>query len=49
MTPTYLRKCRVINIKIAQGAKPGMGGLLPGRKVVPIIAEVRHVSVGTEL
>jgi glutamate synthase domain-containing protein 2/glutamate synthase domain-containing protein 1/glutamate synthase domain-containing protein 3 len=49
VTPTYLRKCRVINIKIAQGAKPGMGGLLPGRKVVPIIAEVRHVDVGTEL
>ena len=49
VTPTYLRKCRVINIKIAQGAKPGMGGLLPGRKVVPIIAAVRHVAVGTEL
>jgi glutamate synthase domain-containing protein 2/glutamate synthase domain-containing protein 3 len=49
VTPTYLRKCRVINIKVAQGAKPGMGGLLPGRKVVPIIAEVRHVDVGTEL
>jgi glutamate synthase domain-containing protein 2/glutamate synthase domain-containing protein 1/glutamate synthase domain-containing protein 3 len=49
VTPAYLRKCRVINIKIAQGAKPGMGGLLPGRKVVPIIAEVRHVDVGTEL
>ena len=49
VTPGYLRQCRVIQIKIAQGAKPGMGGLLPGRKVVPIIAEVRHVDVGTEL
>ncbi len=49
VTPAYLRKCRVIKIKVAQGAKPGMGGLLPGRKVVPIIAEVRHVDVGTEL
>ena len=48
VTPGYLRQCRVILIKVAQG-ETRHGGPSPGRKVVPIIAEVRHVDVGTEL
>ncbi|MBI4234903.1 hypothetical protein HY604_01230 [Candidatus Peregrinibacteria bacterium] len=38
-----------IQIKIGQGAKPGVGGHLPGTKVSPLIAEVRGVGLGQEL
>lgn len=37
---------RAIEIKLSQGAKPGLGGVLPGRKVTPEIAEARGVEVG---
>jgi glutamate synthase domain-containing protein 2 len=37
---------RAIEIKLSQGAKPGLGGVLPGRKVTPEIARVRGVEVG---
>lgn len=39
---------RMIEIKLSQGAKPGHGGVLPGAKVTPEIAEARGVSVGTD-
>jgi len=37
---------KMIEIKLAQGAKPGKGGILPGAKVTPEIAEARGVPVG---
>ncbi len=37
---------RAIEIKLSQGAKPGMGGVLPGAKVTPEIAEIRGVRIG---
>ncbi|NNE70028.1 MAG: FMN-binding glutamate synthase family protein, partial [Rhodothermales bacterium] len=37
---------RMIEIKLSQGAKPGHGGILPGRKVTPEIAKIRSVPVG---
>ncbi len=39
---------KMIEIKLSQGAKPGHGGMLPGRKVTPEIAEARHVPVGVD-
>jgi glutamate synthase domain-containing protein 2/glutamate synthase domain-containing protein 1/glutamate synthase domain-containing protein 3 len=42
VTAEYLANAREIQIKIAQGAKPGEGGQLPGHKVNEIIARVRH-------
>ncbi|MFN8163359.1 MAG: FMN-binding glutamate synthase family protein [Solirubrobacterales bacterium] len=39
---------RAIEIKLSQGAKPGLGGLLPGVKVTPEIAECRGVPVGVD-
>ena len=39
---------RAIEIKLSQGAKPGLGGLLPGVKVTPRIAAVRRVPVGVD-
>lgn len=49
MTGEYLVQAQEIQIKIAQGAKPGEGGQLPGRKVYPWIAKVRHSIPGVEL
>jgi glutamate synthase domain-containing protein 2 len=43
-----LKKGLAINIKIGQGAKPGIGGHLPGEKVVDEIAKVRKIPPGTE-
>ncbi len=37
-----------VSIKIGQGAKPGIGGHLPGRKVVPLIAQLRKIPPGSE-
>jgi glutamate synthase domain-containing protein 2 len=37
---------RAIEVKLSQGAKPGLGGLLPGQKVSPLIARVRGIPVG---
>ncbi len=42
-----LDQVKAINIKISQGAKPGLGGLLPGSKVNAEVAEARGVPVGT--
>ncbi|MBL0141826.1 MAG: FMN-binding glutamate synthase family protein [Betaproteobacteria bacterium] len=39
---------RMIEVKLSQGAKPGHGGVLPGAKVTPEIAEARHIPVGVD-
>ncbi|WP_148573251.1 FMN-binding glutamate synthase family protein [Nocardioides caldifontis] len=39
---------RAIEVKLSQGAKPGLGGLLPGAKVTPEIAEIRGIPVGED-
>ncbi|GAM04595.1 FMN-binding glutamate synthase family protein [Novosphingobium sp. MBES04] len=39
---------KMVEIKLSQGAKPGHGGVLPGAKVTPEIAEARHVEVGED-
>ncbi|NEQ32595.1 MAG: glutamate synthase subunit alpha, partial [Leptolyngbya sp. SIO4C5] len=49
VTSLYLSQAREIQIKMAQGAKPGEGGQLPGRKVYPWIAKVRHSTPGVGL
>jgi glutamate synthase (NADPH/NADH) large chain len=49
VTSEYLVNAREIQIKMAQGAKPGEGGQLPGRKVYPWIAKVRHSTPGVGL
>jgi glutamate synthase (NADPH/NADH) large chain len=49
VTSHYLTNCSDIQIKMAQGAKPGEGGQLPGNKVYPWIAEVRHSTPGVGL
>ncbi|MEO2193019.1 MAG: FMN-binding glutamate synthase family protein [bacterium] len=41
-------KIRAIEIKLSQGAKPGKGGILPGAKVTPEIAEIRGIPVGED-
>lgn len=48
MDMTLLRAGLAVNIKIGQGAKPGIGGHLPGKKVVDIIAQLRKIPVGSE-
>src|SRR6185295_1960460 len=45
----YLNQCREIEIKIAQGAKPGEGGQLPGFKVTEMIAKFRLATPGVSL
>jgi glutamate synthase (NADPH) large chain len=49
VTSDYLTNCSDLQIKMAQGAKPGEGGQLPGGKVYPWIAEVRHSTPGVGL
>jgi glutamate synthase (NADPH/NADH) large chain len=49
VTAEYLINAEVIQIKIAQGAKPGEGGQLPGFKVNAMIAKLRHSKEGTTL
>ncbi len=49
VTPTYLVNAEVLQIKIAQGAKPGEGGQLPGHKVNETIARLRHAMPGIGL
>ncbi len=49
VTTEYLNKCSEIEIKIAQGAKPGEGGQLPGFKVTKLIAKLRHSTPGVTL
>ena len=49
VTAEYLNQCREIEIKVAQGAKPGEGGQLPGFKVTEFIARMRHSTPGVGL
>ncbi len=49
VTSWYLTNAKEIQIKMAQGAKPGEGGQLPGRKVYPWVAKVRHSTPGVGL
>ncbi len=49
VTAEYLASAEQIQIKMAQGAKPGEGGQLPGRKVSDYIAEIRYSTPGVEL
>ena len=49
VTPAYLGSASEIEIKIAQGSKPGEGGQLPGHKVTAYIAMLRHSTPGVEL
>ncbi|HET9554131.1 MAG TPA: glutamate synthase large subunit, partial [Anaeromyxobacteraceae bacterium] len=49
VTSQYLVNAKELQIKMAQGAKPGEGGQLPGSKVYPWIAKVRHATPGVGL
>ncbi|MBT8473699.1 MAG: glutamate synthase large subunit [Marinicaulis sp.] len=49
VTAEYLNQCQEIEIKVAQGAKPGEGGQLPGFKVTDFIARMRHATKGVTL
>jgi len=49
VTAEYLGACEEIEIKVAQGAKPGEGGQLPGFKVTEMIARLRHSTPGVTL
>ncbi len=49
VTSEYLLSARELQIKMAQGAKPGEGGQLPGNKVYPWIARTRHTTAGVGL
>ena len=49
VTSRYLVSAQEIQIKMAQGAKPGEGGHLPGKKVYPWIAKTRHSTPGVSL
>src|SRR5205085_2591428 len=49
VTSNYLVQAKELQIKMAQGAKPGEGGQLPGKKVYPWIAKVRHSTPGVGL
>uniref|UniRef100_O08339 Glutamate synthase [NADPH] large chain n=1 Tax=Cereibacter sphaeroides TaxID=1063 RepID=O08339_CERSP len=49
VTAEYLNACEELEIKVAQGAKPGEGGQLPGMKVTELIARLRHSTPGVTL
>ncbi|MGR3722725.1 glutamate synthase large subunit [Abyssibius alkaniclasticus] len=49
VTAEYLNQCDELEIKVAQGAKPGEGGQLPGMKVTELIARLRHSTPGVTL
>ena len=49
VTAEYLNQCEELEIKVAQGAKPGEGGQLPGMKVTELIARLRHSTPGVTL
>jgi glutamate synthase (NADPH/NADH) large chain/glutamate synthase (ferredoxin) len=49
VTTAYLARADELEIKIAQGSKPGEGGQLPGHKVTDLIARLRHAVVGISL
>ncbi|MGE5415642.1 MAG: glutamate synthase-related protein [Acidobacteriota bacterium] len=48
VTPEYLEDAAAIEIKIGQGAKPGIGGHLPGEKVTEVVAKARNIPVGSD-
>ncbi|MEL2239287.1 glutamate synthase-related protein, partial [Klebsiella pneumoniae] len=49
VTPAYLANADVIPIKVAQAAKPGEGGQLPGDQVTTILAQLRYTVPGVTL
>ncbi|MGB9510507.1 MAG: glutamate synthase large subunit [Candidatus Acidiferrum sp.] len=49
VTADYLARAEELEIKMAQGSKPGEGGQLPARKVTEYIARIRHATPGTPL
>src|SRR6202020_154916 len=49
VTAQYLMHAEELEIKIAQGSKPGEGGQLPGHKVTELIARLRHAQPGMQL
>jgi len=49
ITEEIFKKADAIEIKIGQGAKPGMGGLLPAEKVTEEIAKIRNVQIGKDI
>ncbi|GLV57280.1 hypothetical protein KDH_41160 [Dictyobacter sp. S3.2.2.5] len=49
VTPEYLVRAEELEIKMAQGSKPGEGGQLPPFKVTPFIAKLRHTAPGVQL
>ncbi len=49
VTPQYLANAEVLQIKMAQGSKPGEGGQIPGHKVTEEIARLRHTTPGVTL
>jgi glutamate synthase (NADPH/NADH) large chain len=49
VTAEYLAHAEELEIKVAQGAKPGEGGQLPGHKVTELIARLRHAQPGMQL
>jgi len=49
VTAEYLNNCEELEIKVAQGAKPGEGGQIPGMKVTELIARLRHATPGVAL
>ena len=49
VTPEYLANAEVLQIKMAQGSKPGEGGQIPGHKVIDEIARLRHTTPGVTL
>ncbi len=49
VTPEYLANAEVLQIKMAQGSKPGEGGQIPGHKVTDEIARLRHTTPGVTL
>ena len=49
VTPEYLQQAEELEIKMAQGAKPGEGGQIPATKVTPLIARLRHAIPGITL
>src|SRR4029079_909805 len=49
VTPVYLASASELQIKMAQGSKPGEGGQLPGHKVTEEIARIRYTTPGVQL
>ena len=49
VTPAYLASASELQIKMAQGSKPGEGGQLPGHKVTEEIGRIRHTTPGVQL